>query len=543
VSEFTRALTRYPIYPLLLAAYAVLYIYAQNLTEVLPVDLVAPLGRALIGAATVFAFTALIYRDWRRGALVAAAIVVGASVFGLVDTRLERLTGLDETQLLLAWVALIAAVAVVAALLKGSLATVTMLCNAFALVLVSLSLLTIVPYESARAARPSQSSADNDAPIATATRLPNRDIYFLIFDRYGSNWSIEHRFGITDNDLPDWLASHGFQVVPGARASYRTTDMSLASTLNMQMLDDLTATMGRTSSDRTPIRRKLQRTEVAKFLKANGYRYYHLGAWFEPTRTNPLADEVLTYGEDTELTQVLHKASALPAIENALSAGVQEDPFRVKARNMTRFQFRQLERLASVPGRKFVFAHLLIPHPPYVLAADGRRMLEHEARTRPEAELYREQLGFVSAHVKQLVDALLAGPDESDPIIVIMGDEGPFMCRNTDCVEKPALPETLGIRLGLLAAFYLPGLPDGAFPPNMTAVNTFRTIFREYFGADLPPLPDRTFNHPDNQHLYDYQDVTDILPLPGGPAMFPSTGASAAPDSGGAPSPSSTVGP
>jgi hypothetical protein len=241
-----------------------------------------------------------------------------------------------------------------------------------------------------------------------------------------------------------------------------------------------------------------------------------MGAWFEPTRSNPLADEVLTYGEDTEFTSVLHKASVLPTIESAISTDVKEEPFRVKARNQTLFEFRQLERLASVPGRKFVFAHLLIPHPPYVLAADGRRILEKEARTRPEAELYREQLGFVSANVKELVNTLLAGPDKTDPIVVIMGDEGPFLCRNTDCVEKPAKPETLGIRLGLLMAAYLPGLPEGVFPPDHTAVNTFRTIFSEYFGADLPRLPDRSFNHPDNQHLYDYQDVTDILPLPGG---------------------------
>jgi hypothetical protein len=42
-------------------------------------------------------------------------------------------------------------------------------------------------------------------------------------------------------------------------------------------------------------------------------------------------------------------------------------------------------------------------------------------------------------------------------------------------------------------------------------VNTFRLVFRDYFGADLPPLPDRSFTWPDNQHLYDFKDVTDEL--------------------------------
>jgi hypothetical protein len=42
-------------------------------------------------------------------------------------------------------------------------------------------------------------------------------------------------------------------------------------------------------------------------------------------------------------------------------------------------------------------------------------------------------------------------------------------------------------------------------------VNTFRVVFREYFGADLEPLPDRSFTWPDNDHLYDFKDVTDQI--------------------------------
>jgi hypothetical protein len=41
-------------------------------------------------------------------------------------------------------------------------------------------------------------------------------------------------------------------------------------------------------------------------------------------------------------------------------------------------------------------------------------------------------------------------------------------------------------------------------------------LFREYFGADLPDLPNRSYDWPDNDHLYDFRDVTDELPLPGG---------------------------
>jgi hypothetical protein len=36
-------------------------------------------------------------------------------------------------------------------------------------------------------------------------------------------------------------------------------------------------------------------------------------------------------------------------------------------------------------------------------------------------------------------------------------------------------------------------------------------VFREYFGADLPNLPDRSFTWPDNDHIYDFRDVTELV--------------------------------
>ena len=42
-------------------------------------------------------------------------------------------------------------------------------------------------------------------------------------------------------------------------------------------------------------------------------------------------------------------------------------------------------------------------------------------------------------------------------------------------------------------------------------MNTFRTIFREYFGADLPDLPAHSYTWPDNDHVYDFHDMNEYL--------------------------------
>ncbi|MDQ3492787.1 MAG: hypothetical protein M3452_05955 [Chloroflexota bacterium] len=510
-----RILSRLPFHPFLFAAYSVLFVYAANLSEVLLVDMIDPLGRALIVAGAATGVAALLFRGASRGALVATAAVVAFAFFGHLAPELERVS-LDERAQLALWAVVVVAAAIVAVLARARLDGITLGLNTISLVLVIMTLAAIVPYEAGRAARVAAAPPPTDTPIAEATRLPNRDIYYLVFDRYGSDWSLQQRYGI-DNDLPEWLAGEGFQVIPGARANYRATDFSLASTLNMRLLDELTERFGPVSDDRTPARQLINDHEVGTFLRANGYRYFHLGSWFGPTRSNPGADEVLTEGVDTEFSSVLHDTSIRPALDRLLDDGTDgeapEPTFRERHRDIPLFQFRQLQRLPAAPGRKFVFAHILLPHPPYVFDRDGRTVTEEQEKAGEEAELVAAQLAYTNEHIRATVAALLSGPPESDPIIVIQADEGPFLCGNTDCVDLD--PETLGIRLGVLGAYYLPDMPPDSLPATHSSVNTFRFIFREYFGADLPPLPDRSFTWPDNDHLYDFQDITDLLPLPG----------------------------
>lgn len=504
-------MSRLPLHPLLLAAYAVLFVYAANISEVPTGELAQPLLTALLAAAVVLAICALLFRDLRRGAVLATAIVVAFAFFGHLGSQLDEAIVTEAVQLG-AWAVFVVLVGVYARRAGRSLANVTLALNAFGLSLLMITLVTIVPAETSRAARASEGEPISDDVAAEAARWPDRDIYYLVFDRYGSDWSIRERFGI-ENDLYPDLEAAGFQVVPGARANYRATDFSLASTLSLDLLDDLSTSVGRVSSDRTPARERLGRHEVGKFLRANDYRYYHIGAWYGPTLSNPIADEVLRWGKTTELEAVLREATMLPALERLFGLAPEDDEFRDRHRNEALFAFRQIQRLADVPERKFVFAHILLPHPPYGFDAQGGVVLKAREKATLEGELFEAQLHYTNQLIRETVAALLDRPEEERPIIVISGDEGPFLCFNDDCIDGS--PETYGIRFGTLRAYYLPDL-DYEVPADDSGVNIFRMLFREYFGADLPDLPNRSYSWPDNDHLYDFQDITDQLPLPGG---------------------------
>jgi hypothetical protein len=509
-----RFIARVPLHPLLITAYAVLFVYAANISEVLPADLLWPLTIALIAAGAVLALCGLAYRDLRRGALLTSALVLAFAFFGHIGSQLDGEVLGEQLQLGL-WLAFVIAVGIYAARARGSLDGATAALNAFSLVLIAISLVTILPAETGRAVRASEGEPVSSDTLTEATRLPERDIYFLVFDRYGSDWAIEQRFGI-ENDLYPDLEDAGLQVIPGARANYRATDFSLASMLSMQLLDDLSDSVGRESGDRTPARERIGNHEVGRFLRANGYQYVHLGAWYEPTFSNPIADEVRRWGKTPELEQVLRDSTVLPTLERLVGTAPEDTAFRNRHRNEALFQFRQLERLADEPGRKFVFAHVLMPHPPYGFDADGKIVLDETEKAAiaegREGDLYADQLAFTNDRIRETIATLLDRPPQEQPIIVVTGDEGPFLCGHVDCIDGSA--ETYGTRFGTLRAYHLPGL-EYEVPADDSGVNIFRMLFREYFGADLPDLPNRSYDWPDNDHLYDFRDVTDELPLPG----------------------------
>ena len=101
------------VHPLLFAAYAVLFLWSQNLGEADPADAFVPL-LVLVGAAIGLTLLfGLVFRDRRRGALVASPIVIGLAMYGHA-ANLVRPLGVPGFAQQLGW-ALLVVLAILAA--------------------------------------------------------------------------------------------------------------------------------------------------------------------------------------------------------------------------------------------------------------------------------------------------------------------------------------------------------------------------------------------------------------------------------------------
>ena len=371
------------------------------------------------------------------------------------------------------------------------------------------SLITIVrmgtsrPPFTAAAVRP-------DEPLRAGTVIRKPDIYYIIFDRFGSSATLKQRYGVDLTPMLEHLRSRGFYVAGDSRANYLVTAQSLASSLNMMHLLPLSDAVGRQSSDWLPVFELLGDYRLRGFLADQGYRYVHVGPAWTPTARNRFAHENVAFATVPEFTMMLVSTTAIYPVLQRVGLG---DPNLEKYRRVQ----QQLDVLSQLPAREpeplFVFAHFLVPHGPFVFNRDGSYRVPEVAHVHDEAANFVEQVGYLDGRIRALVDSLLAGyPRENSPVIVIQGDEGPYPTRTQPHAFQweTATNEEFSEKMRVLNAIHAPGC-EAQFYPSMTPVNTFRIVLNHYFGTQLAMLPDRSYSYRDQKRLYDFFEVTDRI--------------------------------
>ncbi|MCW5888595.1 MAG: hypothetical protein KIT07_10780, partial [Anaerolineales bacterium] len=94
-------------------------------------------------------------------------------------------------------------------------------------------------------------------------------------------------------------------------------------------------------------------------------------------------------------------------------------------------------------------------------------------------EGYRNNAEFIDRRIAEVIEQILANSAQP-PIIILQGDHGP----------NGSQPDLL---LPILNAYYFPYGGDEQLYEHITPVNSLRTLFSYYFGAEYPPLEDLSY--------------------------------------------------
>ena len=295
-------LGRLPFHALLLGAWPALSLWSSNAGEVRPTEawpfVWLPAAAAVLATAVL---TFALRRDPRRAALVVSVLAVATLMGG-------RVVGVpDRAPTLVALGAVAVALAVLAwRLAEPIVAGVTRVLNVMALVLVLLTLPAIVPSLSGEGT----AAAD----VITADGGSRANIWYVIPDRYPRADTLDEVFDFDNSAFLDGLEERGFDVGSEALANYPKTAHSLASTWNLEYLDDLIdldAEAAADGSDWGALYALLRDHTLGRTLQAAGYEYVHMGTWWSPTAQSASADRNLRLDARSEFEGVFINATVL----------------------------------------------------------------------------------------------------------------------------------------------------------------------------------------------------------------------------------------
>lgn len=471
------AKARLPIHCFLLALFPILNLYIQNIGEIPILDIAGPAVFVLALVAVLAVVLSLVLRSPRKAALLVSLLLIYSFTYSAALQAVR--SALDAGQrVLLPLYTIALAVASIATLRARSdlrRLTTTFHVASTMLLLLAIARIAAFGFQNPSATIPAAGafgSSDADLGTTSFTSASERpDIYYFIFDRYPSREVLQEFYGYDNSEFIDRLTRLGFQVVQDAHANYPMTHLSLASSLNLDYL-------GPTYQGRLSYRPLMRRNRVVRDLKAAGYRYIHVGSWYEPTRVSPLAD------------RNVHHPLMLSEFAKALirTTPYQLLVFRDQMAKEALYSLEKLHEIPAEPGPKFVFLHMLMPHPPYLFSSDGSLARSWQGAPRTEAESFIEQLRFLNSRVLRVVETILA-KSPAPPIIILQADEGPLLDSKDSSLSRA---EMWRKRSGILNAYLLPG-SGPPLPRDITPVNSFRYLFRRYFRSSLELLPNRVY--------------------------------------------------
>ena len=513
-------------HPLLFAVFFILALYSTNVNEVSPSDIIIPLFSA-VGFALLVLLLALLliglirrlsqphyssqqYQIWdlNKAAIVASIFIILFFTFG---HALRAIGGWDDTHrtvgievywyaLSILWFALLASLAYFIVRTSRALSKLTVLLSIVAFSLFVVPTINIVINDNS-AAQQDTDIEENAVGLVKPDPLP--DIYYIIFDRYASARTLEEAYDFDNIKFLNYLSDKGFYVANNSVSNYPSTDRSLISSLNMDFLQNDTA--------ESPIGGNILDYRVWHYLKANGYTFIHFGSWYEATRENPFADMNVNYHSIPEFSLFLFQTTW--AYPYCLKLDIV-DQWQVSQYNRVLYKFDKLAEIPDMEEPTFVFAHMLIPHGPYVFNSDNSLVTLAESRGRSEDVRYVNQLIACNNMLTVLIDEILSKSD-IPPIIILTADEGPWPgteqnwgARKLSVGYEGATDEELRIKYGILNAYYLPNVDKDILYPSITPVNSFRLVFNLYFDADFELLPDKRYA-PYKDEPYVYFEVTD----------------------------------
>ncbi len=375
--------------------------------------------------------------------------------------------------------------------------------NVMAVATVLVPFTQVARYE-LRRRQPVANPASASAPLADAVLSDEEkpDFYYIILDGYARSDTLMQLYSFDNTPFLSFLKDQSFAIQPECQSNYILTSLSLSSSLNMDYLQNALPAGADSRDAQLTLSRMIRDNAVWRILKRLGYQTVAFDTGYRTTELrnadyflkaplhaiNPLEALLLEtsgFAAYQELAEAIHLPYVFPGYESH--------------RERVTSILDMLPGAAEIPGPKYVFAHIVLPHPPFIFDEGGGSitppfrytLMDGDAFPGTEEQYiqgYVAQLKYLNHRLQELIPELQSR-SHRPTIIILQGDHGPGMQLSYDSAQDSNLEE----RLRILCAVYSSDAEITESELPLTPVNLFRVLFNQAFQIDYALLPDRSY--------------------------------------------------
>ena len=323
------------------------------------------------------------------------------------------------------------------------------------------------------------------------------DIYFLLFDEYTNNRTLKKVWNFDNDSITSWLTARHFYMPSDTRCNYNFTVFSLSSMFNMNYIDEKKGGDGTVILNDLEANQSMSENETFSILEKEHYSIQFLAPFRNSIEEKGLG-HFFDYLIDRQMTMQTLPGMAYERIRQAWQAGTLPGLHNEGANHSLQEKYRLIRQTAedikntvdSATNRQphFVYGHFMVTHVPYVFDNDGKVMSQQEAVTYDPFSTYIEQVRLANQLIEELV-TYIQTHNKRNTIILIAGDHG---FRHFPSNLMPVYS------FSNFNAIYLPDSDYTRLNDRLSPVNSFRIIFDQFFGQQLPLLKDSCINVLDN---------------------------------------------
>jgi hypothetical protein len=336
-------------------------------------------------------------------------------------------------------------------------------------------------------------TVDVSSDLAVSPLGAKPDVLVVVLDAYGGADVLADYYGFDNTPTLNVLQARGFEAPRGILANYGRTQLSIPTVLQLDYVTDVAdltdhdikALLGVLGGD----------NKLATALKTQGYRTVQVESGWLGSRCSRVVDICVTspWPDETFYDSVYRSALVgLPGFELGR-------PFTIGALHASEWLRNEMPAYLGDDRPDFIFAHVLLPHPPLFLSsecvpdwrggADGfaiGRMGYGVEETAAARALYVQQVECANRLMMEVSDML----DDQD-VVVFMGDHGPDSQAQMFMQSEDWSEDQRNERFETFLAARVPGCDMSGIE---SLVNVGRRMLSCLSGDPFPDLPTRIFD-------------------------------------------------